>query len=622
MMNFFYKLKPDRFFFCCAAVFGLILLIVTPPFQTPDEFNHFYRAYQISEGDFVAIKKDNRVGGELPISLVTLTQSFRNMPRREYITTTWTDISDQFNIALKQDRKVFVDFPNTGMYSFVSYAPQAFGIFALRIFDVPPLYLFYGARLASLVFWILSIAFAIRRLPFYQWLLVLLALLPMSVSTNMSVSADVVTNVLAFVVIAYSFDLAYKQTFVSSRQILVYTVLSILLALAKVVYSPLILLFLLIPRDKFASIRAHYLHIAIVFTGSAIAAISWSAVMGNLYVPYQLYNPAFRDGPIMATCLVPCANMHDQRQYILSDLFYAPAVFIHSLNASFDMYFEGYIGTFGWLETTLSIGFIYVAYAIIFMVALWDGSPSLKTGKFFRPLLLLSFTVVIFLLLLTQLLTWVCVGGDWIYIIQGRYIIPVMPLLFMLCYNGKWSKPQLVVKVVSIFSILSLTYASAFIYQRYFDEDEVVITRFSSDLEKIHETYYLTTDRADVYLENGNTQSDEKARSGKYAVKVSVKQPYSLTYRLLDCKAGDSLFVEVYRYGSNGGIIISGGDNSFYTYTAEPIEKDSLGWDHLQAKFLVPQNMGQNPISIFAYYKEGNDSSYFDDLRFTYRKLK
>ncbi len=621
-MNIFYKLKPDLFFFCCAAAFGFILLVVTPPFQTPDEFNHFYRAYQISEGNFVAIKKDNRVGGELPVSLVTLTQSFRSMPRREYVTTTWTSISEQFGVALEQDRKVFVDFPNTGMYSFVSYAPQALGIFVLRVFDLPPLYLFYGARLASLFFWLFGIAFAIRRLPFYQWFFVLLALLPMSVSTNMSLSADIVTNVLAFIVIAYSLDLAYKQPQISSRHVRVYIVLGILLAFAKVVYIPLILLFLLIPRDKFSSGRTHYLQIVWVFAGSAVAAISWSAIMGNLYVPYSLYNPAFRDGPIMATCLVPCANMQDQLQHILTHASYVPTVFLHSIVESFDMYFQGYIGTFGWLETTLPIGFIYLSYGVIILVAVWDGRSNLKLGNYFKPLLILSFMAVVVLLLLTQLLTWVCVGGDLIYILQGRYIIPVLPLLFMLCYNVKWSKPQMVVKVVSIFSILSLTYASAFVYQRYFDQDEVVISHFASDVEKVHETYYLTTDRADVYLENGNTQSDEKARSGKYSVKVSVEQPYSLTYRLRDCKAGDSIVVDVYRYGRNGGIMISGGENSFYTYTADPIEKDSLGWDHLQTKFLVPQNMGENPVSIFAYYKEGNDSSYFDDMRFTYRKLK
>lgn len=619
---FFTTVKPERFFASCATLFGLIFLIVTPPFQTPDEFNHFYRAYQISEGNFIALKKDNRVGGELPISLVTLTQSFRTMPRKEYITTTWAFIVEQFDIELEEDRKVFVDFPNTGMYSFVSYAPQAVGIFVLRIFHFPPLYLFYGARLTTLLFWVFSIAFAIRKLPFYQWLFVLLSLLPMSVSTNMSVSADVVTTVLAFVVIALSLDMAYKQTAVTLRQLLVYFSLAILLALAKVVYIPLILLFLLIPDSKFESTRSHYIQITFLFIGSGIAAMGWSFIIGNLYVPYSIYNPAFRDGPIMATCLVPCANMHDQIQHILSHVSYVPAVFAHSIKESFDMYFQGYIGTFGWLETTLSSVFIYFSYGIIFLVAIWDKKSITRVGKYFKPLLLLSFMAAVVLLLLSQLLTWVCVGEDLIYILQGRYIIPVLPLLFMLCYQEKWSRPIVVVKVVCIFSVLSLVYASIFVYQRYFDEDEIENIRISCDVEKVHDVDFLTTDRKDIFLENGNTQSAEKARSGKYSAKVSFKEPYTLTYRLPDCKAGDSILVYVMRYGTNGGIMISGGENSFYAYTADPLEKDSLGWDLLQAAFCVPHDMKEEKISIFMYYKEGSDSSYFDDLHIRYRKLK
>ncbi|MBC7487901.1 MAG: hypothetical protein H7282_14255 [Cytophagaceae bacterium] len=52
------------------------------------------------------------------------------------------------------------------------------------------------------------------------------------------------------------------------------------------------------------------------------------------------------------------------------------------------------------------------------------------------------------------------------------------------------------------------------------------------------------------------------------------------------------------------------------------MEKDSLGWEHLQSKFMVPQQMYEKEIRMFAYYPEGNDSSYFDDIKVVYRKLK
>ncbi|MDB5257972.1 MAG: Protein of unknown function rane, partial [Chitinophagaceae bacterium] len=380
---------PDRFFMVCALLFGLIFIVITPPFQTPDEINHFYRAYQISEGTFIAVNKEYRVGGELPASLVSCSKPFRYLRRKEYTTTSWSAIRRQTNINLNKEETIFIDFPNTGMYSFVSYVPQAIGIFIFRSFNLPPIYIFYGGRLTALLFWIFSIVWAIRLLPFYKWLFTLLALLPMSVATNMSLSADVMTNVLAFLVIAYSLHLAYRSPLVSRKQIALFVVLGILLALAKVVYLPLILLILLVPQNKFGSRRLYYGQLLTVFVISGVTALCWSAIMKSLYVPGKLYNPiAMEDPMLLWTSIVPCANMTDQMQYILSqDWWYVPYVFVHSMNVAFEMYSQSYIGTFGWLDTYLPLWFIYVGYLVIFLVAFWDGKEEEMTGRRFRPLL-------------------------------------------------------------------------------------------------------------------------------------------------------------------------------------------------------------------------------------------
>ncbi len=101
-----------------------------------------------------------------------------------------------------------------------------------------------------------------------------------------------------------------------------------------------------------------------------------------------------------------------------------------------------------------------------------------------------------------------------------------------------------------------------------------------------------------------------------------MKNPYSFTYHLYNCKLGDSITIDVYRFGENGGIIISDTENNFHTYVDEPIGKDSLGWRHLQSKFMVPMNMNKKELRMFIYYSEGKDSSYFDDISITCRKLK
>jgi hypothetical protein len=47
-------LAASRAFGLLAPCFGVLVLILTPPFQAPDEFNHFFRAYLISEGRLLA----------------------------------------------------------------------------------------------------------------------------------------------------------------------------------------------------------------------------------------------------------------------------------------------------------------------------------------------------------------------------------------------------------------------------------------------------------------------------------------------------------------------------------------------------------------------------------------
>ncbi|MBC7487902.1 MAG: DUF2142 domain-containing protein [Cytophagaceae bacterium] len=517
-------LAPDRFFMVCALLFGLIFIVITPPFQTPDEINHFYRSYQVSEGTFIAVSKDHRVGGELPASLVSCSKPFCFLRRKEYTTTSWSTIIEQVNISLNKKEIIFIDFPNTGMYSFVSYMPQAIGIFIFRSLDLPPIFIFYGGRLSALLFWVFSMVWAIRLLPFYKWLFTLLALLPMSVATNMSLSADVMTNVLAFLVIAYSLHLAYSRPLVSGKQMTIFSVLGVLLALAKVVYLPLILLILLVPQNKFRSKSSYYGQLLTVFVISGVTALCWSAIMKSLYVPSKLYNPvAMADPMLLWTSIVPCASMTDQMQFILSqDWWYVPYVFVHSLKVAFEMYSQSYIGTFGWLDTYLPVWFICVGYLVIFLVAFWDGKEE-KTGRGFKPLLLVSFSMALALILFSQLLTWVCVGEESIDIIQGRYLIPIFPLLFMLLHNTKWTRAKQATYIVVIFSLLSLSYSSYVIFERYFVKDEVeAIITLSCNAEEVVDISFLT-DTATVLLDNANTKSNEQSRSGKYSAKISLK---------------------------------------------------------------------------------------------------
>ena len=98
----------------------------------------------------------------------------------------------------------------------------------------------YLARAAGLLFWLLLGSLCLWLLPLARWLFVALLLLPMSVFTHATVSADTVTDSVAFVSVAFLLRLAYGPgVMVRWGQVGALVVLAGCLASAKLVYTPL-----------------------------------------------------------------------------------------------------------------------------------------------------------------------------------------------------------------------------------------------------------------------------------------------------------------------------------------------------------------------------------------------
>ena len=57
------------------AIGSIPLVLLTPPFQAPDEVQHFYRAFQLSDLRFRAEVRNGVAGGLLPDSLPELVKS-------------------------------------------------------------------------------------------------------------------------------------------------------------------------------------------------------------------------------------------------------------------------------------------------------------------------------------------------------------------------------------------------------------------------------------------------------------------------------------------------------------------------------------------------------------------
>ena len=450
--------SPEKAFLSIGLFFGILFLLVIPPFQVPDEAAHFLRAYQVSEGKIVAEKRDNATGGLIPKSLLDSVTIWNEIPFHPERKATNKQFFETFNISLKKREKLFWNFANTALYSPIPYLPQAIGIALGKVFYLSPIILMYLGRLTNLLISVYITFLAIKIAPAFKWVFFLLALTPMATFQRASLSADSLINSIAILLIATISSCAFdinKEKIVRT-DIIVLCLLSILLSLSKQVYFLIPFLCFLIPKYKFGT-QKKYLAICLFLSlTSAIAWISWSFVIKGIYVPLK---PGI-------------AVVDEQARFILSNPVRFALILLNDLNVNIKGYREQFIGVLGWLDTQLPGNLVTSYEYILVLTALIDSRPNviiLLRDKLKIFAVLLS---TIFLLYLLIYLSWTPVGQKVVEGIQGRYFIPLAPLLLLLFYNRKVSlkiRTNKLGLVIVSYSLFALIISLSVLLNRYYN---------------------------------------------------------------------------------------------------------------------------------------------------------
>lgn len=432
-------IAPASFFTIVALTIGSIYIFLIPPFQAPDEGNHWLRAYHVSEGYIFGVKTaDQRFGGYLPESFATVSAIFLPLRYHYEERTSFGAIQTAAQIPLQPQKRVFLDFPNVAYYAPIPYAPQALVFALLRPFAIPPLFLLYIGRLITLLFWTFCVRYAIRQMPFHAWTMTWIALLPASLFLHASLTADALTNGLCFILIAIILKIAFSGASLSYKHLLFIIILSLFITINKVVYAPLILLLLFIPFNKYGTPARAFFILSSIFMINAAALIGWYKIAGQLFIPYDAYNPVYREGQQ----LNPGVHPHEQLAYILQH----PLAFIKTLLLSYAesamATMAHYIGKFGWEKNYLPTWLIGLLALALPLSALSERTPGIQLKIVHRILFVsigiamtLAFSMVIYM-------QWNPVGNDRIWSLGGRYFIPIFPLFLLALYPTK-ALPQL-----------------------------------------------------------------------------------------------------------------------------------------------------------------------------------
>jgi uncharacterized membrane protein len=412
-----------------------VFVLLVPPFQVPDEPQHFYRAFQVSELDFpVTISLVNSrkpdssyTGALLPKSLAALVDSSdvaitRFKPDRKVSPSKFlAELRTPLN-AGEREYLPIARYPPGG------YIPQAVGIAVGRMLGASPLILFYAGRLGSLAASVVLIFLAIRTTPILKWTYFLLAVMPMTLHLAASNSVDGVVISASFLLSAQLLSWAYDpdKVRVTPPDCLWLVLLAGLLLLSKNQYVLVGLLFFLVPSRKFGS-KTRYV---LAFTTIVVACLAIHLTWARLY----------RLTPVATTDLsrhvvdVFTSSLDRQLEFVLAQPLAFLKVLVVTLYTHTRGYIVGFVGRLGWLDTRIPVWVPYVYVVVLVVVSSLKDAP-VRVGWKAKCLSAGIFGSMWLAALVQFYLSLSPVGARTIDAFQGRYLIPMAPLLLLVFHN-------------------------------------------------------------------------------------------------------------------------------------------------------------------------------------------
>lgn len=153
----------------------------------------------------------------------------------------------------------------------------------------------------------------------------------------------------------------------------------------------------------------------------------------------------------------------------------------------------------------------------------------------------------------------------------------------------------------------------------------VLAGEIKCNVEKLDSTgAKLLSDNGGYLLKGAKERSNERARSGIYALKLNKNNPFGFTVTLDDIYEGYNINIKVWKYGSEkSGSIIADDIKSekFYEFSRRIIGEDDNGWKLLEHDLIVPYNLPDNKIKIYVFNPSDHDI-FFDDIHIRIYKEK
>lgn len=434
----------EKIFAAAGISLGLMFLFVLPPLSAPDEVSHYISAYQLSSR--IMGKTANAPDGRVLIraqdafiedmnGVMAADGSGTRDPKpqtavvlgQELTESTYRFIHER-GPAAGDEKGSWVSYhPPVGTTP-LAYVPQALGITLARVTGLGGLALLYLGRLFNLLFFTAMGYLTIRKMPFGKTAAAGVYLLPMTLHLAASFSYDVMIISLSGYFSAVCLHLAYKARQVRAAEVVVLALIMAVMGPCKMVYGVIAGFCLLIPVKKFGNWRRWTAGAAAVLGAFGIAMV---LVNSRTVVMYTEASKGF----------IPWAG---ETGYTFAQLIHNPLLVFemcyNTLMYQGDTLFSGMIGAaLGNMDPVLNTPYAVILgfTAILVILALKKPEEELFMGLKSKVWIWFLCFLCLGALMFSMLLAWTPVSSRMIDGVQGRYLLPLLPMFLLTFKNSK-----------------------------------------------------------------------------------------------------------------------------------------------------------------------------------------
>ena len=407
---------------------GLLYMFAMTPLSIPDEPHHYQSAYQLS--NVFCFQWDRLEYGRASDFDYTGFSGHYN------VSSAYRQIADNIRVSEVDDTQQIIPSPRALSYP-VEYLPQAIGISLGRLFRASFIVTFFLGRLFNLLLYVVCVYLAVRTVPKFKLLFGLIGILPMALHQAASYSYDGFINGMSLLLIALMLRAIWRKDPFDKKEAALIIIVGMLVAPAKFVQSLFLLLFFLIPQERFHNKKQR-----MVFT---MLALGLPLLLTCLLQLPSLTATAFQSGEKLNWE----GGVNYTTDFIVRNPLRALKIFYRTFFVNAVTWFEGSIGTsLSGLTLPIKSETIY-AFVLLLLISSWETDDMHLTIRSREKVWFIGISLlVVFLTMLYLFLTWTTNTRDIVAGVQGRYFITILPLIFLSLNNRTIMARQTVAKPV------------------------------------------------------------------------------------------------------------------------------------------------------------------------------